>query len=117
MTADIDYDLAAAVGEVSETYDFILHVARLGPEKMLEAIERRYPAFVEHFEAMEEPPESAYGVWTGFGSWSINTLRFKYRGQWEGILDAYFTSCLHEANVQRTAMWSDVTAILKEAEF
>ncbi len=117
MNLQINYELAAAVGELSEAYEFLMYVAKLSPENMFEAIKTRAPAFIEHYEATEEPSNSAYDFWTGFGTWTITSLRFKYKGQWEIILDAYFDSHLHDSNVQRAAMWSDVAQVLKETEF
>lgn len=117
MKGDIDYELATAVGELSVAYEFLMHIAKLSPDGMFEAVKTRFPSFIEHFEAMEEPPESAYEFWTGFGSWTVKGLRFKYKAQWDQVLDAYFESCLHEKNVQLAAMWSDVAHVLKETEF
>ena len=117
MNIQINYELAAAVGELSDAYEFLMYVAKLSPENMFEEIRSRAPAFIEHYEAMEEPPESAYEFWTGFGAWTITSLRFKYKREWDVILDAYFDSCLHDSNVQRAAMWSDVAQVLKETEF
>lgn len=117
MDSEIDYDLAAGVGELSEAYEFLMHIAKLAPQTMYDVIKTRDPAFIEHCECMEEPPANAHEFWTGFGSWTINCLRFKYRQSWDTILEAYFESPLHVSKMQRIALWADVDNVLKDCEF
>ncbi len=117
MDTKINYDLAAGVGELSEAYEFLLRIVRLAPETMYDVVAARDPAFIEHCECMDEPPANYYEFWTGFGSWTMTYLRFKYRNSWDTIVDAYFGSPLHQSKVQQMAMWSDIEGVLKECGF
>ena len=111
----MDYELAAAVGELSEAENFIVEVARLSAKEMFEAIRARDPAFIEHCEAMEKPPESALDLWEGFSIWTVRRLISKYQHIWNQVVDAYFESPGQKRKMQELEMWSDIDEIIKES--
>ena len=115
MDPKIDYELAVAVAELSEAQDFLMEISKLSPKEMFEAVRKRDPAFIEHCEAMEEPPESPLDFWEGFGIWSIRCLGHKYRHIWEKVVDAYFVSPAHDRKMRDAEVWSDIEEILKES--
>lgn len=114
---EVNYELAAGVGELGKAYDFLMDIAKLGARAMYRAVQNRDPAFIQHCACMDEPPASAYDFWKGFGSWTITSLSFKYRQSWDEVLDAYFKSPLHLSKVQKAAMWADVEEVVKESGF
>lgn len=114
MSWEIDYELTAAVAELSEVQDFLMEISELSPKEMFEAVRKRDAAFIEHCEAMEDPPKSAEDFLSGFCIWTITRLRSKYRHIWGKVVDAYFKSPAHERKMQKAIMWTDIEKILKE---
>jgi len=114
---EVNYELAAAVAELSEAQDFLMEISELGPQEMLEAVTRRDPAFIEHCEAMERPPQSDLEFWEGFGIWTITGLKSKYRHIWHKVARAYFRSPMHTTRLQKASMWTAIEQILKDRRF
>ena len=54
----MEYEIAKAMAELYEAYEFLEEIAELTPEEMFEKVEARDKSFIEHIESMEEPPKS-----------------------------------------------------------
>jgi len=114
-------ELDNAVGELIEAHDFIMEIARLPTEEMVEKVEERDPSFIEHIEAMEQPPKTAEEFWEGFSIWTVSGLANKYHHIWHEVCTAFFGSEAHKRRVQNsrfeTVIWSDIDQILKASGF
>jgi len=115
------YEIAKAIAELHEAYEFLEEIAELTPEKMFEKVEERDRPFIEHIEMMEEPPKSASDFWEGFSIWTISRLGDKYHRIWHQVLDSWFKSDIRK-NFQnnarlKTAVWSNIEQILRDANF
>ena len=79
------------MGELSEAYEFLMHIAK----RPTPTCSRRSRARTLASSSISESDGKShkkipYEFWTGFRSWTITTLRFKYRNQWDLILDSLF---------------------------
>lgn len=111
------YELAKAIAEVNEAYEFLEEVAELPSEEMVERVEERDPSFIEHIEAMEEPPKSALDFWEGISIWTITGLRNKYRHIWHEVIEAWLQSDLHKKFHARAKLKTEIEQILKNTSF
>jgi len=114
-------ELDKALKELAELYDFYIDIAELPAEEMVEKIEERDPEFIEHIEAMENPPQSGDDFWFGYGIWSMSRLHSKYRPIWGELIDAYFHSDVRRQQREKwslsSAMWTKIDEILKNSDF
>jgi hypothetical protein len=113
----VEYELANAIAELNEFYEFYMEIAELPPREMVEKVEERDPSFMEHIEAMAEPPKSPLDFWTGFGIWTITGLREKYRHIWHEAIHAYFQSDLYKKVYGKAKLQSDIERILRDTGF
>lgn len=111
------YELAKAVAELNEAYEFLEEIAELSPEEMVEKVEERAPSFIEHIEAMEGPPKSASEFWEGFSIWTITGLRNKYCLIWDEVIQAWLQSDLHKKFHARAKLKTEIEQILKSIGF
>ena len=115
------YEIAKAIAELHEAYEFLEEIAELTPEEMFEKVEERDKSFIEHIEMMEEPPKSASDFWEGFSIWTISRLSNKYHRIWHQVLDSWFKSDirkkLQNSARLKTAVWSNIEQILRDAHF
>lgn len=117
----MDEDVKKAVKELAELRIFLMDVSELPADEMVKRVEERDPSFIEHVEAMEEPPKSARDFWAGFGIWSTTGLRSKYQSIWDKVMDAYFHSEAHkklrEKYKLKDIVESQLDKILKDSDF
>lgn len=111
------YELAKAVAELNEAYEFLEEIAELSPEEMVERVEERDLSFIEHIEGMEEPPKSALDFWEGISIWTITELRNKYRPIWHGVIQAWFQSDLCKEFRAKAKLKAEIEQILKDTGF
>jgi len=115
------YEIAKAIAELQEAYEFLEAIAELTPEEMFEKVEERDKSFIEHIETMEEPPKNASDFWDGFSIWTISRLGNKYHRIWHEVLDSWFKSDIRKKSQNnarlKSAVWSDIEQILRDAHF
>jgi hypothetical protein len=114
---EVNFELAVAVAELAETQEFLMEISELAAQEMFEAIRKRDPAFIEHCEAMEQPPRNGFELWEGFGIWSITGLRSKYRHIWHKVARAYYKSPMATKQLQKARMWTAIEQILRDTRF
>jgi hypothetical protein len=115
------YEIAKAIAELNEAYEFLEVIAELTPEEMFEKVEERDKPFIEHIETMDEPPQNASDFWEGFSMWTISRLGSKYHQIWHEVLDSWFKSDIrkklrNKANL-KSAVWANIEQILSDAHF
>ena len=110
-----------AMEELNDFNDFYMEISELSPKEMIEKVEERYPEFIEHIDAMENPPSSALEFWSGFGIWSISRLHDKYYHIWKQVIEAYFKSDVRQESRKKWALRgkvnSQIEKILKNSSF
>jgi len=111
------YELAKAVAELNEAYEFLEEISELSPEEMVERVEERDPSFIEHIEGMEEPPKSTLDFWEGISIWTISGLRNKYHHIWHEVVQAYFESDLAKKTFAKAKLRGEIEQILKNTGF
>lgn len=111
------YELAKAVAELKEAYEFLEEIAGLPAEEMVERVEESDPSFIEHIEAMEEPPKGTSEFWEGFSIWAITGLRSKYRHIWDEVIQAWFQSDLCKEFRAKAKLNAEIEQILKDTGF
>lgn len=111
------YELAKAVAELNEAYEFLEEITELSPEEMVERVEERDLSFIEHIEGMEEPPKSALDFWEGICIWTITRLRNKHSHIWHEVIKAWLQSDLHKKFHARAKLKTEIEQILKNTSF
>lgn len=111
------YELAKAVAELNEAYEFLEEIAELAPEEMAERVGERDASFIEHIEGMEKPPKSVSEFWDGFGIWTITGLRNKYCHIWHEVIQAWFQSDLCKEVRAKAKLKAEIEQILKDSGF
>ena len=86
---DKDFRISAAVVELTEAYDFIIHLTEISREQTMAEVTARDPSFIEHDRARENPPSGDLHFWSHFTMWTISKLREKYNDIWEEVMAAY----------------------------
>lgn len=118
---NMEDELEEAVAELNAFCDFYMEISELSPEEMVEKVEEMDPEFIEHIQAMDEPPKSVGEFWSGYGIWAISGLRGKYSHIWSEVSDTYFRSDvrrqLREKSKFMSAIWSQIDEILKNSNF
>lgn len=111
------YELAKAIADLNEAYEFLEEIAELPPKEMVEKVEERDTSFIDHIEGMEQPPKNASGFWEGISIWTISGLRNKYRHIWHEVVQAYFQSDLHKKVLANAKLKAEIEQILKDTGF
>ena len=86
---DKDFRISAAASELTEAYDFIIHLTEISREQTVEEVAARAPSFIEHDRAREDPPSGDLHFWSHFTIWTISKLREKYNDIWKEVMEAY----------------------------
>jgi len=86
---DKDFRISAAVAELTEAYNFIIHLTEISREQTVEEVAERDPSFMEHDKARENPPSGDLHFWSHFAMWTISRLREKYNDIWKEVMEAY----------------------------
>jgi hypothetical protein len=111
------YELAKAVAELNEAYEFLNEIAELSPEEMVERVEERDPSFIEHIESMEELPRTVLDFWEGISIWTITKLHNKYSHIWHEVTQAWFQSDLSKKIYAKAKLKTEIGQILKNVGF
>jgi len=111
------YELAKAIAELNEAYEFLEEIAEFSPEEMVEKVKGRAPSFIEHIEAMEDPPKSASEFWEGFSIWTITGLRNKYCLIWDEVIQAWLQSDIRKKAYAKAKLKAEIEQILKNTSF
>ena len=114
-------ELDEAVAALSEANEFIMYISELTSEEMVKEVEKRDPSFIDHIEAMDEPPKTAMDFCSGFAIRTITGLKARYPDIWSQVTYRYFHSkdtkeVINKAK-SKAAMWSSVERILKDSSF
>ena len=86
---DKDFRITAAVSELTEAFDFIMHLTETSREQTVQEVSVRDPSFTEHDKAREDPPSGDLFFLSQFAMWTISRLREKYNDIWEEVTEAY----------------------------
>ena len=84
-----DLRISAAVAELTEAYDFIIHLTEISREQTVAEVAARNPSFMEHDKERENPPSGDLHFWSHFAMWTISKLREEYDDIWGEVIDAY----------------------------
>lgn len=112
-----EYEIAKAVAELHQATKFFEEIVQLPSQEMVEKVAHRDPAFIDHIEAMKEPPKDASEFWEGFSIWTIRRLCDKYRDIWSEVIDAWFQSPLRKQLQQKFRVESQIEEILRNVGF
>jgi len=111
------YRLARAVAELNETHEFLMEIAQLSPEKMIEKVESEYPEFIEKIERMDEPPKDASEFLDGFSIWLIARTISRYDDIKQELVHSWFKSDLHRKSTAKARFWTQIDKIISETDF
>jgi len=120
-SGSIKYEIARAIAELYEAYEFLGEIAELPLiEMFVKAWERDKP-FIEHIKTIDETPRNAIDFWFAFYMWTISWLASRYYYIWQEVLDAWSRSDIRKKLRDRAnlfnAIWSNIEQILSDARF
>ncbi len=110
-------EIAKAVAELNNTYEFLEEISKLSYQKLVEKVAERDPAFIAYCESTEYLPGSAPAFHLVFSFWTISRLKDKYYPIWTRVVDSYFQSELYRKSFVKAKLQDQLNQILKDSGF
>jgi hypothetical protein len=107
-------EINLAIFELNNLHDFLMEISELTNEEMVKEVEEKYPEFIEHIEAMENPSSRAIDFWSGFGIWSTTRLSSKYKHIWKEVIKFYYKSNVHQESQKKWALRGKVDSQIED---